>query len=869
MWRAAVGLLIGGCGRIGYDPIGDAGVEASIDRDSAPDGDAGDGGIDGDAARDVPSDVGFDGPPDDSTLIAPGRPTRFVVSATDRSLAELAWESAGRDDMHGIVQQEILLFAENTECVGDADETFAVGFDATSATWERLAGSLGTFVRFRVRATNGTGASVASPCSGAIALRNGLVTFDGTLADLALGVPFVADVTGDGGDELTHLAPGANEDRGAIAMLQSGSTFYDEPLRVYAGDHVGDIPVSAPFEHRHVVDLTGDGIPELVLPSPYSFATAVEQGSIFVVPGGPTLPASGTLGASLRRYDGEQSRDTLGYGLVIADLDDDGFRDLVSGSFNGSGSIAGLLRGAYYVVPGGATMPPSGSISAAGRRYDGEVDAARVGYRFAVGEVNGDRYPDVYGCMSDSFAASTFLHVLPGAASFPPSGTLSSAGGRTYSDGNYGLSCAVRLGDVTGDGRNDVIVGGQNGAHVLVGTATGLPAGPALDRYYTGMSLQALADIDGDGLLDLIGPSYSLATEPNGRLDLVLGNDPLPASGDVTAVGRRYLGTAVAPIGYGVMVEDLDGDTLVDLVLGGAGNSVTVFRGAVTLPASGAVDVTARTYGTPYPGQVIPALVDWSGDGRRDLTMLAPAADGDRGVIGLVSGLPPSGPPNAIYEGDRMGDVVGGPISIFQGFTGPALDLDGDGRIDLVSYGPQAAFVLPGRVSPAPSDTISNVARRIDGEFTSAQRVDLTGDGRDEVALLGPTGAGSVVIVSGDGGTIASRLLVGPGDASGFGASAAAGDIDGDGVLDLAIDGSASGPEHHVYVLFGAASLAELTLVRVASTTWGDMQWDDSLVVADVDADGKDDIVLASPASSRVVANGGAWHIALGRFVPR
>ncbi len=320
------------------------------------------------------------------------------------------------------------------------------------------------------------------------------------------------DLDGDGVPDLIVAAPATSSDDlyGVGSVLAfSGAT--GERLFVFLGEEGGTYMGSAV---AGVGDLDGDGVPEMVIGTPYGTGSGPYGGGVVTV-------RSGSNGTLLYEFDGSASGDYLGRAVAgLGDVDGDDVPDLLVAAPNASpagrgqaglvqlrsgatGEVLCQLDGAEAAAFFGqaianvhdldgdgvddfsiaapsaspAGMQDAGSVfvysGASCRllyRWDGLARFDAFGTAVAGGDdVDGDGVPDVIvgapGSSPGEVSGAGSAFVFSGAT-----GELLFRWDGRERDGALGQSVAI-LGDLTGDGRAEVAVGaptaspgGRNGA---------------------------------------------------------------------------------------------------------------------------------------------------------------------------------------------------------------------------------------------------------------------------------------------------------------------------------------------------------------------------------------------------------------------
>ena len=274
----------------------------------------------------------------------------------------------------------------------------------------------------------------------------------------------------------------------------------------------------------------------------------------------------------------------------------------------------------------------------------------------------------------------------------------------TYDPAGQSLSVAVA--DVNGDGKPDLLVANaciavagsdhnsdcaEGSIGVLLGKGDGTFR-PVV-TYKSGGSIPssvAVADVDGDGKLDLLvancGPiGINVCNHANGLMGVLLGN----GDGTFRAVLTYDSGgsTVVA-----VAVADVNGDGKPDLLVANeCGTSTDCGRGSVgvLLGNGDGTFQAAKNYDVGYAINSL-AVADVNGDGRLDLLVAKGGTNNNVGVL-LGNG---NGTFQPVLDYDSGGNTA---LSVV------VADVNGDGKPDLLVANQDSEWVCSWATATAPS----------------------------------------------------------------------------------------------------------------------------------------------------------------------
>ena len=667
----------------------------------------------------------------------------------------------------------------------------------------------------------------------------------------------LADLDGDGDVDVLGAFEGTLFNPGGVVE----PIFVDQGLAVWSGSETGLAPtpsaveIDTPGERPsglRLADMDGDGLPEAL--SSDSDGNALHVHAVDLESAEFTLLSSVTHPLLVQPED-----------VTAADVDCDGFLDLVAPSRDGLGKLLIFERNPAFLGSVEFDTPTAvDSLSELGEDDRPEsVD---------VGDINSDGRPDV---VVANFGTRTLsVHVQAAASPLVFQAPLLAGGAE-----GFALSPPrdVRIVDVDGDDRLDLAT--ANGVRLSVFTQRrGGSFEPELAFADPALHLSVIvpctsvevADLDGDGDVDLaaaVNLIFDELTQVSGLAIFEQSN-----AGDFPSISSDFIQSAQLEAPAAAGGGDFDGDGDLDLVAAFSEFGALLPQTSPTVFVSAPESIVVLETPPEYPGTLIEGkqrdvraalLADINSDGLPDavtanrvgnnLGLFFQNADGSYGQPGNI--------------GQRLADVVLGDNDSFEASDGlgpigvQVADLDGDSRLDLISAmggldlgGGLTASRLYAFLQSGPmggSEPFVYAERKLfpptkgsldfDAPQDFAVADVIKGDGQLEIISVNQGTANNITAVGLQGGQLGLRGLA----AGVVAESVAAADLNGDGTAD---------------VLAAATGRLELfTDFPAPAVTSGfsllapELEDPTDLALGDVDQDGDLDVVVADEDANRIL----------------
>lgn len=355
-----------------------------------------------------------------------------------------------------------------------------------------------------------------------------------------------------------------NKSCGATAMLQYGFRIINPcagPIVSGAFSSVTSYPAVNRGYSAALGDLDGDGKPEMVVANYINQVSPFNPTSISVYRNQST-PGTVSYADSVSYQVGS----TQLYGVFIFDIDMDGRPDIIAHS----GGTA------LYIFRNVSTAP--GTITLASRQ---DYYPANGSWAITFGDMDNDGKPDIiYGGNSKAWIIRNTS--VPGLISFDAAFSV-----QMNDPAEFCNTTDVKVGDLDGDGKNDIVTANYNCSKVGVCRNLSTPGLLSFGTYFTFTSSGqthgvAIGDLNNDGKPEIVAVNRSVSTSH------IFQNQNSGALSAASFMSPVNIGSGAST----VLIQDVNGDGKPDILCSNGGG-VSIYSNS---NATGAT-ITGASFG--------------------------------------------------------------------------------------------------------------------------------------------------------------------------------------------------------------------------------------------------------------------------------